>query len=395
MRSPLARTRTGRIRGVGLALAALGALAACSPGGADADATGSGTEPGADAVTEAQRLYQIVNDNRAIDGELQEIEQRVAKRCMEDEGFDVHQPSAFPPADTTLYGAAGYLTGAPLRAVPTPEEAAEWGFGQWTDYVWSPENEQYKDELLTPEARAAFELPAEDYVEPDTSEWDAQGAEYQAEWIEAYTGAAVIEDSLKGPQEDSEAPMGGCELRMVETMYGEPYTVTETDDGENGEESYEFQVTHRPSPVYTIGEFQDFGSLYDEVAEQVVAFESCLIDAGYEGWELGEELFPPLWTYFGRMYDPAYFEEFGDEEGIETPEPPEDVPSDFLGVLELERAMAGDFAACGQDSGLREAIEQSWAAMLVDAYLPIETDLVAWQTEMQGHLDSAQDYLQE
>jgi hypothetical protein len=57
--------------------------------------------------------------------------------------------------------------------------------------------------------------------------------------------------------------------------------------------------------------------------------------------------------------------------------------------------MAADFAACGQESGLRRAIEEGWAAMLVEAYAPIETEMVGWQQEMQAHLDNAQDYLQE
>ncbi|WP_157974896.1 hypothetical protein [Glycomyces dulcitolivorans] len=57
--------------------------------------------------------------------------------------------------------------------------------------------------------------------------------------------------------------------------------------------------------------------------------------------------------------------------------------------------MAADFAACGQDTGLRLALEEGWAAMLVEAYEPIEADMTAWQQEMQAHLDDAQDYLTE
>lgn len=40
-------------------------------------------------------------------------------------------------------------------------------------------------------------------------------------------------------------------------------------------------------------------------------------------------------------------------------------------------------------------IEQARAAMPVDAYLPIETEMVAWRERMRGHLDEAQDYLRE
>ena len=364
------------------------AAAACS---ADADAEdGVTVEPNADAVSEAERLYQMVNDGRAITDELNEIEYRVAKRCLEDGGFHVHDPTVFEETDYGSYGAAGYLTDAPVRAVPTVESAELWGFGVWTEFVRSPGNEDLAEELLTPEARLAFGIPEEDYTEPDSSEWDAEGAEYQAEWIEAYTGAPPLEDSMKGPQPDSEAAPGGCWLEMVETIYGEPYLSSSEEDGE--ESSY--AVSHRPSPISTIEEFEDTGEARELLDGQDEAFDSCLIDRGYEGWEIGDEFYPPLWEYFGQMYDPAYFEEYG-EEGSEVPEGPEEVPGDFLGVLELERAMAADFAACGQESGLRTALEQAWAALLVQAYQPIETDLVAWQTEMQGHLDNAQDYLQE
>lgn len=372
------------------ALAAAGAVllsGACTA--ADDPATGDGVAAGPGAVSEAERLYQIVNDSRAITDELTEIENRVAKRCMEDEGFQVHDAVVFENTDFGSYGAAGYLTDAPLSAVPTPEVAEQWGFGEWTEFAWA--DEDLTEELLTPEARLAFNLPEEPYVEPDNSAWDAESQTYQADWIEAYTGSPTVEDSLKGPQQDPEAPMGGCRLQMIETIYGEPYTVKSEEDGE--ESSY--TTTHRPSPISTIEEFEDNGEVLARLDGENDAFDSCLIDAGYDGWEIGGELTPPLWQYFGQMYDPAYFEEYGEEEGSGAPEQPDDVPADFMGVLELERAMAVDFAACGAESGLRTAIEEAWAAMLVDAYLPIEPDMVAWQEEMQGHLDNAQDYLQE
>ena len=233
---------------------------------------------------------------------------------------------------------------------------------------------------------------------PTTSEWDAAGDDYQAEWIEAYTGSPAYISSVKGPEADFEAPPGGCWLTMIETIYGEPYIVESEDEGESEggdeEEDSSYTATHEPSPAFRIEEFEDTGELLARLDGEDVAFETCLIDSGYEGWELGEEFYPPLWEYFGKMYDPAHFEEYG-EEGTEVPEGPEDVPSDFMGVLELERAMAVDFAACGRESGLREAVEQGWASMLVEAYQPIETDMVAWQEQMQGHLDKAQDYLQE
>ncbi|MDA1359539.1 hypothetical protein O1R50_07895 [Glycomyces luteolus] len=184
---------------------------------------------------------------------------------------------------------------------------------------------------------------------------------------------------------DVSAPPGGCWLKMVETMYGEPYMV----EGEDGEES--IPMAHEPSPVFTLEEFEGTGELVARLGDEEDAFESCLIDAGYEGWELGDEFYPPLWEYFGPLYDPANFD--AGEEGGEVPEGPEETPGDFMDVLELERAMASDFAACGQESGLREAIEEGWAAMIVEQYQPIETELVAWQEQMQGHLDSAQDYL--
>ncbi|HEX2143466.1 MAG TPA: hypothetical protein VHG10_03060 [Glycomyces sp.] len=373
------------------ALVACGLLAvgACSADDEGADTDGS-VEAGSDAVSEAERLYQIINESSAIEDELITIEHRVTKRCLEDEGFSVHDPMEFQDTDYAAYGAAGYLSGAPLRAIPTAEAAERWGFGVWAEFVRNPGNEDLAEELLTPEARAAFNILPEEEYGLDTSEWDAKDAVYQAAWIEAYTGAPAMESELKGPGVDSEASPGGCWLKMVETMYGEPHIVQ--DQGE-GEESSTYTVAHEPSPVYSLKEIDDYSDLLARLDGEDVAFETCLIDDGYEGWELGEHFYPPLWEYFGAMYDPAYFEQYG-EEGLEIPEGPEEVPSDFLGVMELEKAMAVDFAACGQESGLRRAVEEAWAAMLVEAYQPIETEMVAWQEEMQGHLDAAQDYLQ-
>lgn len=385
------RLRTGRA--LAALAAACGLLAAGACGAEDAPETAGGeVAPGPDTVAEAERLFQIANETRAISDELTAIEYRVIKRCLEDEGFSVHDPMRFQPVDTAAYAANGYLTDAPLRAVPTAEAAEQWGFGVWTEFVLHPGNEDLAEELLTPEARTAFVMPEQDEAAFDTSEWDAQDEEYQTGWIEAYTGAPAIDEGVKGPEADPEAPPGGCWLQMVETMYGEPYMVAY--EGEDGEEGGEYAATHEPSPLYTIEEFEDYGGLLATVRDEADAFEGCLIDTGYAGWELGDAFYPPLWEYFGAMYSPDYFEEYGDAEGLEVPEAPEEVPSDFMGVLELERAMAVDFAACGQESGLRRAVEEGWAAMLVEAYQPLETELVAWRETMQGHLDNAQDYLQ-
>lgn len=384
------RSSTEQLR-IPAAVAAAGviaAAAACGSGGEPDDAA-LAVEPGPAAVAEAERLYQIINDSRAIEDELITIENRVAKRCMEDQGFTVHDPGYFQETDFGSYGASGYLVDAPVQAVPTPEAAEQWGFGVWTDFVFNPGNEDLAAELLTPEARIAFNLPETFAEPPDSSEWDAQGTEYQAEWIEAYTGAPAIENEVKGPEPDYEAPPGGCWLQMVETIYGEPYTV-ESEEDEGGSHA----ATHRPSPMSTIEEFEDTDRLAGLIDAEAADFDACLAESGHAGWELGASLYPPLWEYFGAMYDPAYFEEYDSEES-EAPELPDDVPADFEGVLDLERAMAVDFAACGQQSGLRRAIEEGWAAMLVEAYQPVEADMLAWQEEMQGHLDNAQDYLQE
>lgn len=372
------------------AVCAVLAAGACTAEADEPDeADGTEVEPGTGAVAEAERLYQMINEGRAIEDELTTMENRVAKRCMEDAGFFVDDPGVFQETDFGSYGAAGFLTDAPLQALPTPEEAEKWGFGIWTQIDLDSEGRALAEELLTPEARVAFNMPEGDFGEPDSTEWDAEGEEYQAAWIAAYTGAPAVMSEVKGPEADSAAPMGGCQLQMVETIYGEPYNVEA--EGEDGS----YTTTHEPSPMLQIEEFEDNDDLIARIDGEDVDFETCLIDSGYEDWELDDDLALPLWPYFGSMYNPAYFEEYGFEEGVEVPEVPEDVPGDFSGVLELERAMAVDFAACGQESGLREALEQGWAAMLVEAYQPIETEMVGWQEEMQGHLDSAQDYLQE
>jgi hypothetical protein len=388
------RFNTSSLRGPAALAAVCGVLAAAACSAEAVTGTETAGESGeavSDTVAEAQRLFQIVNESSAIEDELIQIEHRITKRCMEDEGFSVHDPMLFQHTDYAAYSAAGYLSSAPLQAIPTPGDAEQWGFGTWAQFVRNPGNEDYAEELLTPEAMTAFGILPEEEYGLDTSEWDAQDAEYQAAWIEAYSGAPAHISDVKGPEIDHEAPPGGCWLEMVETIYGEPHLIEY--EGEDGEEGGSYSAAHAPNPIYTIEEFEEPDELYTAVQAEVVAFETCLIDGGYQEWELDESLSLPLWEYFGQMYDPAYFEQF-EPEGP-SPELPEEVPADFMGVLELERAMATDFAACGRESGLRAAVEEAWAGMLVEAYAPIETDMVGWQETMQAHLDAAQDHLRE
>ena len=137
------RFSTERLRGPAALAAAVGLLAAgaCSADG-EGDTSGPTVEPGSDAGPEAERLYQIVNEGSAIEDELISIEQRVAKRCMEDEGFDVHDAMVFQESETRrLLGfrlpgeRAGPGRSRPLKTQSSGDSAI------WTQFVNNPGNE--------------------------------------------------------------------------------------------------------------------------------------------------------------------------------------------------------------------------------------------------------------
>ncbi|GAB3645946.1 hypothetical protein GCM10028833_06970 [Glycomyces tarimensis] len=374
-----------RSAALGIAGAVLASGCADGDGGAAREAEFGPEE----AAVEADRLYQIVNESMQIESQLQALEQRVARKCMEDQGFVVHAPvleqEPFQPRPYT-----DYMVYGPDFAVPAVEDAERWGFGQWIPSVWATGDEDLIAELITPDVESRFDVSAEPSGQAEY-EWDTQDQAYQAEWVEAYTGSPAFVSDVKGVEIDGSAELGGCRLEMIETMYGEPVKHQSGGDGEA-----ESWASHPASPALGLeldpgGEAAGWRDVLDG---EDTAFLDCIAGRGYEAWDFTDAaLNMPLWEYFGRMYEPDSPNWTGEGDGTAAPEAPEDAPSEFGGIMALEIAMATDFAECGQESGLRAAIEYGWALELIDAYRPIETEMAGWQSDMHGHLDNAQDYL--
>lgn len=48
---------------------------------------------------------------------------------------------------------------------------------------------------------------------------------------------------------------------------------------------------------------------------------------------------------------------------------------------------------CGEESGYREAGDEAWKQAQLRHYLDIEDDTYAWQDEMRGYLERAQEVI--
>jgi hypothetical protein len=55
--------------------------------------------------------------------------------------------------------------------------------------------------------------------------------------------------------------------------------------------------------------------------------------------------------------------------------------------------MALDFAECAEDAGLRDGPEGDWARMHVEQLIERETEVYAWEQEIEGYLANAQAHI--
>lgn len=393
-------------RAASLALAALSAaaLAACTDSGEGERDANAASEP---AVGSADVL-EALNQSAQLEAELYTAEARIIQQCMEDQGFTVHDQNklAMPPATerSTLvdyYPHAIYL--------PETADAQAWGFGQWTtteDSAGSPEAADYFASLQ--------EGAPEEWVPPENGEWDALSPDERYEWYLAYYGeekgavygesflnpAADLEDmEAEGPAggEDGELDFGedaseeirpgGCELAMIEALYGEP----ERSEDDEGNVTWTFRPE---SPLGDEFHNQNRVEYGGRIAEPGSAFLDCVAERGHTGWTFDDGGNLPVADYWLLVYHREELVGLMEGETVPgMPEHPEDMPEDYEGQREYEIEMAVDFAECGDETGFREAAATAWEELLAERYQALEQDLYAWQDEMRTALDRAQDVL--
>jgi hypothetical protein len=81
--------------------------------------------------------------------------------------------------------------------------------------------------------------------------------------------------------------------------------------------------------------------------------------------------------------------------GAETTEgvPPLTDEAEDADPVAYEFAMALDFAECAEDAGLREGTDEAWARMSVAQVIDRESEVYAWEKEIEEYLSNAQEYL--
>ncbi|GAA2128441.1 hypothetical protein [Glycomyces algeriensis] len=349
------------------------------------------TEVTAEDITAIEA--SIVNGS-ALAWELSQAEARVASICMQDEGFTVHNSSALH-GNTYPNRFEGF--DAPYSRIPTVEQAQEFGFGIW---VWASESEEALamredlDFLAFTAEEQGWSDPAENAA---YAEWDATDEEYKDAWTVAFVGPEraayekAMSEAYEGadtPEEveavDTEAlgpqpPFGGCELKTIETVYGE--VLHREIDGED--------YWSRPdleSPLTWIGDGELYAELSNDYADQEEDFLICVEDRGYGEWDFDDLGWLPTWQYLGQVEGSGV-----DDQGEELPPLPDD--AEDADPVAFELAMALDFAECAEESGLREGSDEAWARMSVERVIDRESEVYAWEQEIEEYLANAQDYL--
>ncbi|MCD0446483.1 hypothetical protein LO763_22970 [Glycomyces sp. A-F 0318] len=327
--------------------------------------------------------------------ELTQAETRVAAMCMEDLGFDVHDENALHGGVTP-----GRFEGfaSPYARIPTVEQAEEFAFGQWISFGDSPDAEAVREDpdyLAFTAAEDGWWDPAWDAAH---EEWQATDEEYRQAWEEAFLGPervayeAAMSEALQAGEDPAEIdlgrqpPFGGCELETIEIVYGGPER-WEADDGDY------WSRPDTENPLASLGD-AGYGEFSARYVEQEQAFLDCLDERGYGRWEFDEVGRLPTVDYLSRAY-PEAIELFGMPDDESVPELTDEA-EDLLqaeGPEAFEFAMALDFAECAEDSGLRDGTEAAWARMKVEQLIDRETEVYAWEQEIEGYLANAQDHL--
>jgi hypothetical protein len=348
----------------------------------------------------ADELTDMYNEGVRLDMELTAAEARIVQDCLERQGFTVHSPDEF--AYFGLTERETFLDEGPYETfLPTVEEARLRGVFQWVNLdgaetiedgvPWAAHEASMAAQGMSdspPEGVGTgefFELSPEEMYD-----WYvAYGGETWAEYQQGYlVGIDASKTDASGEQVYVNPPPGGCELEMVEAVYGEP------EEQDNAEESFNDWVWRPEQPG---GDWEAMNERYTERTEDAEApLLDCLDERGFGGWEFhnGHLAVHDYLFESGEGQHPYHSYE---DEGGAWPDPPEDVPdeSDTQGWLDFEREQTVVLAECGDESGYREAAVHAWEQAQLRYYLDIEDDVYAWQEEMRGYLATAQEVIGE
>ena len=70
------------------------------------------------------------------------------------------------------------------------------------------------------------------------------------------------------------------------------------------------------------------------------------------------------------------------------------MPTDYEGKKAFETAFAVELAECGDETGYREIQKQAWLESQEAFYSSIETEIFAWQEQVNSILAKAQEVIE-
>jgi hypothetical protein len=395
---------------------------------------------GEDDKSAEDRLLSMLNESSRIESELVTAENRIVQNCLEEAGFTVHEPYSFE--DWGTYEQESLAEYAPHEDFLLDlEEAKEYGYGAWADTTEAQESGEAEEYWTHQEEQWQEEEGEDEWVEPDTTEWDALDPGDQYDWYVAYQGeeyaeyrngsrdsyiASMSEEELSEEEYealeeeaaeeeiveeegeisvdeeyfDAEPKPGGCQLEMIEALYGEANLVEVTIEEEEGTWSYWKYRPENAAYGEDDGEAMNEGINADYIAamsDLQGKYLDCITERGYADFSFDEYNSLPVRMWLYEIYYEGVPEEermvsYGDEEQ-DLPPLPDDMPADYEAKKAFEIQMATDFTECGDEVGYADASEKAYKEANIKAYEAIEEDFYAWQQEMQDALTKAQEML--
>lgn len=355
--------------------------------------TGEEPEPtpleiGLEATEEDEaRLIAALAEADDVSYEITAIFGRLARQCMEDKGFTVHDETVWYQPEPLEDDEDQLRFEAPSEQIPTAEEASENGFMAWT--------QTYDGSELAPPD------PEEELMEPYWELLDGPYYELPVEerkaWDRAYYGPEVVTWREDGDADSLTLPEpGGCDGEVHRAIYGEPVKWSAPEDPE-----YVSWLWGEENPLYAgWNHAEQLRTWRDLTREEERAFLTCLDEGGDTGWDLNDEGYIDTFFYLHALYpqDPANagieFDPLPDWQLALMPEVPADAPYDYDTAFAIEVELAQDFAACADETGYREAGQTQWRALHIGRMLDHEAEVFAWQETMNGYLETAQDLLE-
>ncbi|MFB9661029.1 hypothetical protein ACFQS3_15220 [Glycomyces mayteni] len=344
---------------------------------------------------DVEAIEQSIVNISALRWELVQAESRVASMCMQDEGFTVHDPLALV-GNVIPNRFSGFAS--PYSRIPTVEQAGKFAFGEWvrwTDTDAALEMREDADYIAATADEQGYDDPSW-LTEHD--EFKAMGEDYAAAWREAWLGAEryewdaefqhAMEESDGAAEFDTDQPaFGGCELKTIQVVYGEP-ELFEREDGS----SFWRKPGDEESPLTQVGDGEIYEELSVAYADEEQAFLDCLADRGQGDWEFDEMGWLPTSQYLSANLYGDTTETYLDGELEEVAELPDGI--DASDPVAAEFAIALDFAECAEESGLRDGSEELWARLYVEQLIGGETEIYAQEQRIKDQLANAQDYIE-